>query len=302
MPERNVVPSVAELYEHVDEIFRLNMGDTADCTCAYYNGDYSLTLEQAQAAKHRYILKQINFKPGMRVLDIGCGWGPMLKAIKEAGGEGVGLTLSPKQVAICRKYNMAVHFKDWKDMQPDEYDSFDGVVSVGSFEHFASKEDYLQGRQDEVYKRFFQLNYDILPPHGRLFLQTMVFGKNMPLLERVSSDSPKGSDEYLMHLLEKMWLDSWLPYGQEAVTRNAEGFKLVASSNGRKDYLQTIAEWANHDNGWNLQRIWAKAKLIPMFCTSQHFRDELKALQAHAQPEAFRREIFDHWRLTFEKV
>ena len=75
----------------MDEIFRLSFGEHADLTCAMFHGDFSKTLAQAQRDKHEYILEGIGFKPGMRVLDIGSGFGPMLKAVQERSGQGIGL-------------------------------------------------------------------------------------------------------------------------------------------------------------------------------------------------------------------
>ena len=62
-------------YDYMDEIFRLSLGNHADITGAMYNGDFSMTLEEAQKAKHEYILSGIHFKKGDKILDIGCGWG-----------------------------------------------------------------------------------------------------------------------------------------------------------------------------------------------------------------------------------
>jgi cyclopropane-fatty-acyl-phospholipid synthase len=89
-------------YNYMDEIFRLNLGETGDLTCAMYNGDFSKTLAQAQRDKHASVLDALNFHTGFRMLEIGCGWGPMLKAAEERRGHGVGLTLSTKQAEACR--------------------------------------------------------------------------------------------------------------------------------------------------------------------------------------------------------
>src|SRR5947209_18404545 len=70
----------------MDEVIRVSFGENAEITCALYNGNFSKTLKQAQQDKHDYILDGIAFKPGARLLDIGCGWGPVLKAVKERGG------------------------------------------------------------------------------------------------------------------------------------------------------------------------------------------------------------------------
>ena len=70
----------------MDEIFRLSLGETGDLTCAMYNGDFSKTLAQAQRDKHPYVLDALNVHTGFRMLEIGCGWGPMLKLLSREGG------------------------------------------------------------------------------------------------------------------------------------------------------------------------------------------------------------------------
>jgi cyclopropane-fatty-acyl-phospholipid synthase len=64
-------------YNYMDEIFRLSPGETGDLTCAMYNGDFSRTLAQAQRDKHAYVLDALHVYTGFRMLDIGCGWGPI---------------------------------------------------------------------------------------------------------------------------------------------------------------------------------------------------------------------------------
>src|SRR5947209_20050786 len=105
---------IEETYNFMDEIFRLSFGEHADLTCAMYNGDFSKTLAQAQRDKHDYILNSIRFKARARVLDIGCGFGPILNVVKERGGHGIGLTLSRKQAEACRRSGLEVYVKDWK--------------------------------------------------------------------------------------------------------------------------------------------------------------------------------------------
>src|SRR5579864_8490399 len=139
---------IEETYDFMDEVFRVCFGENADLTCALYNGDFSKSLFQAQRDKHEYILEGIRFAPGFRVIDIGCGFGPMLKAIKECGGQGVGLTLSRKQAAACGRTGLDARVMDWKDLSADTLGGFDAVVSVGAFEHFCSVEEYLAGRQE----------------------------------------------------------------------------------------------------------------------------------------------------------
>ena len=96
-------------YNYMDEIFRLGLGETGDLTCAMYNGDFSKTLAQAQRDKHAYVLDALNVHTGFRMLQIGCGWGPMLEAAEERRGQGVGLTLSTKQAEACRHNGLEAH-------------------------------------------------------------------------------------------------------------------------------------------------------------------------------------------------
>ena len=71
-------------YSLTDRIFRLSLGELADFSGAKYDGDFSLTLEQAQRRKHEYVAEQIGIEPGRRVLDLGCGWGPLLNFFRNA--------------------------------------------------------------------------------------------------------------------------------------------------------------------------------------------------------------------------
>src|ERR1700730_637447 len=132
-------------YNYMDEVFRVSLGEHGDLTCALYDGDFSKTLEQAQKDKHDYILDAIHFKAGSRVLDIGCGWGPMLKAVTERGGHAIGLTLSTRQADTCKRGGLEAYVQEWKEISRATFGPFDGIVSVGAFEHFCSLEEYLAG-------------------------------------------------------------------------------------------------------------------------------------------------------------
>ena len=99
-------------YSLIDRIFRLSLGDLADFSGAKYDGDFSLSLEEAQGRKHDYIAEQIGIGPGRRLLDLGCGWGPLLNFARSRGGSGVGVTLSSAQVAACRRHGLDVHLFD----------------------------------------------------------------------------------------------------------------------------------------------------------------------------------------------
>ena len=166
-------------YSLIDRIFRLSLGEMADFSGAKFDGDFSLTLEQAQRRKHEYVAEQIGIGPGRRVLDLGCGWGPLLAFIRERGGEGLGVTLSSAQAESCRRHGLDVRLHDALAVERDSFGGFDAVASLGAFEHFCSFEDFEAGEQDAIYAGLFERIADLLPEDGRLYLQTMVFGRNM---------------------------------------------------------------------------------------------------------------------------
>lgn len=143
---------IIDTYDWLDEIFRASMGEFADFSGAYYHGNYNLSLEEAQLKKHKFILKSIHFKPGMRVLDVGSGWGPMLKYIKDNGGHPVGITLSKAQAEHTKRHGFEVYLKDWRDLNAKDLGKFGAVISIGAFEHFCNVEQYLAGEQDKIYK------------------------------------------------------------------------------------------------------------------------------------------------------
>src|SRR5438270_529673 len=142
-------------YSLTDRVVRLALGDLADFSGAKYDGDFSLTLEEAQRRKHDYVAEQIGIAPGRRVLDLGCGWGGLLDYIRRVGAAGVGVTLSSAQVESCRRHGLDVHLSDARELTPESFGPFDAVASLGAFEHFCSPDDYEAGRQEDVYRDLF---------------------------------------------------------------------------------------------------------------------------------------------------
>src|SRR3989344_5307974 len=161
---------IEEMYDWVDYFHALCLGKWSNFSCAYFDGDFSKTLDQAQHDKHEWVIKGcLVDKPGSKILDIGCGWGPILKAIKLKGGNGLGLTLSRGQAAYCQKIGLDVRVLDWKNINKRTIGKFDAVISIGAFEHFCSVEEYLFGRQEEIYTQFFDLCASLIPVGGILY-------------------------------------------------------------------------------------------------------------------------------------
>jgi cyclopropane-fatty-acyl-phospholipid synthase len=288
-------------YSLIDRLFRLSLGELADFSGAKYDGDFSLTLEQAQARKHDYVAQNLGIGPGSRVLDVGSGWGALLTAVRDRGGVGVGVTLSSAQVKSCRRHGLDVHLFDGRQLTPETFGAFDSVASLGAFEHFCSPEEHAAGYQDDIYRNFFARTAAVLPEGGRLYLQTMVFGPNMIPLDQVDLGAPRESDAWYLAMLGHQFPGSLLPFGWEQVARCAEPcFELVSRSSGRLDYIETIRQWRLRFAEPSLRKGLLKLRLLPKWLTSKEFR---LAFTSGVSPNSvcFERELLEHYRLVFEK-
>jgi cyclopropane-fatty-acyl-phospholipid synthase len=293
-------------YSLTDRVIRLSLGDLAEFSGAKYDGDFSLSLEEAQRRKHDYVAEQIGIGPGRRLLDLGCGWGGLLDYVRGRGGTGVGVTLSSAQLAACRRHGLDVHLQDAREVDQGTFGRFDAVATLGAFEHFCSPEDYLAGRQEDVYRGLFARVAGMLPYSGRLYVQTMVFGREMLARDRIDIDAlrgvpPRESDEWYLALLGRQFPGSWLPFGQQQVIACAEPhFRLVSSISGRLDYIETIRQWNARIGAHSFRKMLLKLQLVPHWLTSADFRMAF-ASGVSANKVCFEREILDHYRLVFEK-
>ena len=290
-------------YTTIDKIFRLSMGEMGDYSGAKYDGDFSMTLEEAQRRKHEFIADSLHIKEGSKVLDMACGWAPFTRYIvEERGASSIGLTLSQGQADACQKNGFNVIVKDCRYVKPEDFGVFDAIVCIGGLEHFCSVEEWQEGKQEEVYRNFFNTLYELLPVGGRFYMQTMTFSKNMIPFEELDVNAEKGSAAHIMALMIKQFPGSWLPYGPEMVIRNAEPhFKLISKSSGRLDYIETIAQWRKKFRKFNLKKYWLYLSLIPRYITDKEFRHMVAVFRISPNRVCFEKEIMDHYRLVFEK-
>lgn len=288
-------------YSLIDRLFRLSLGEQADFSGAKFDGDFSLTLEQAQRRKHEYVAERIGIGPGRRLLDLGCGWGPLLAFNRERGGVGVGVTLSAAQLRACRRHDLDVRLLDARRVDRDALGPFDAVASLGAFEHFCSPADHDAGRQEEIYSDLFANVAAVLPPGGRLYLQTMTFGPNAGEPVHGDVDAPPDSDSYFLGLMARQFPGSFLPSGREQIVRAAAPhLRLVESSSGRLDYIETISRWRRRFAEPGLRKALVKATLVPRWLFSREFRLAFTS-GVSANTVCFERQLLEHYRLVFER-
>ncbi|MEL6463813.1 MAG: cyclopropane-fatty-acyl-phospholipid synthase family protein [Pseudomonadota bacterium] len=131
--------NVAHHYDISDDLYRLFLDQDMQYSCAYFRDD-AMTLEEAQIAKKAHIAKKLCLEPGMRVLDIGCGWGGMAMTLaQDHGCEVTGITLSENQLATARGRAEAAGLSGRVEFRLQDYrhtqGTFDRIVSVGMLEH-----------------------------------------------------------------------------------------------------------------------------------------------------------------------
>lgn len=306
-----------EIEAHYDTLGALHslrmetvQGQYPDYTCAFYDGNYKKSYAQAQTDKYNWIFTNLKLGSdlkGKKVLDIGCGWGPILNAVRERGGTAVGLTLSPNQVAQCTKNGLDARLKDYKKLTPNELNGLDAIISIGAFEHFCSVEEKLAGKQEEVYKEFFKICAKRLPKCGHLFLQTMTWGNESPDPKKSTLDAPRDSAEAILARMEYLYPGSWLPDGLEQIVKCAKPyFDFEMHNNGRQDYLATLRAWtASTRNLLRLSAIpRALRRAIPLFwhvLTNRNARIQCMSIWYGDQTSCFAREIMSHERMFFVK-
>jgi cyclopropane-fatty-acyl-phospholipid synthase len=138
-PVHRARANVAHHYDLSGELYALFLDADRQYSCAYFR-DPDVSLEQAQADKKAHVARKLALRPGMRVLDIGCGWGGMgLTLARDHGARVVGVTLSREQQKVATERAAAAGLSDRVEFRLQDYrkvpEVFDRVVSVGMFEH-----------------------------------------------------------------------------------------------------------------------------------------------------------------------
>jgi cyclopropane-fatty-acyl-phospholipid synthase len=210
-------------YDLGNDFYRLWLDESMTYSCAYWD-DGCDSIEAAQRAKYEHICRKLQLKEGERLVDIGCGWGGMLRyAAEEYGVEGVGYTLSTEQHEFANDRLRAdglyprvrVELLDYREAKGE----FDKFVSIGMFEHVGK----------EYYGEFFSKVGELLAPGALGILHTI--GKHR------ESDSDPWISKYIFP-------GSHLPtMGQIGSAFSATDLVLTDVENLRLHYAHTLDAW-----------------------------------------------------------
>ena len=213
-------------YDLGNDLFQAMLGKRLVYSCGYWKD--AADLDAAQEAKLDLVFRKLQLTPGMRVLDIGCGWGEALKLAAERHGvSGVGVTVSREQAdyasELCRGLPIEIRVQDYREVS----ERFDRVFSIGMFEHVGVKN----------YRTYFEVARRCTA-HDGLFLLHCI-GSNV---------SSNHTDPWIAKYI---FPNSMVP-SAEQIANSAEGIFVTEDwHNFGADYDRTLMAWrANFDAAW----------------------------------------------------
>jgi len=228
--------AISHHYDVSNTFYEWVLGPSMAYTCACYP-TATATLEEAQANKFDLVARKLALQPGMRLLDVGCGWGGMvIHAAREYGVKALGVTLSQEQAAWAQQAIKEAGVGDLAEVRHLDYrdvteTGFDAVSSIGLTEHIGKAQ--LPG--------YFAFLYGKLRPEGRLLHHGITRPDNQGparvtdgfIYRYVFPDGELEGPGYLMSLM------------------NDAGFEVRHEENLREHYARTLAGWcANLDEHW----------------------------------------------------
>jgi len=155
-------------YDVGNDLYQYMLDKRLTYTCGYWQE--AETLDEAQEAKLDLVCRKLNLKKGMKVLDIGCGWGSFMKyAAEKYGVRSVGVTVSKEQVELgrklCQGLPVEIRLQDYRDVN----EKFDHIVSLGMFEHVGYKN----------FHTFMETAHRLLDDNGLFLLHTIGGNKSV---------------------------------------------------------------------------------------------------------------------------
>jgi cyclopropane-fatty-acyl-phospholipid synthase len=233
---RRDATAISHHYDVSNTFYEWVLGPSMAYTCACYPAE-DATLEEAQFYKHDLVARKIGLRPGMRLLDVGCGWGGMvMHAAREYGVKALGVTLSEQQALWAQRAIEERGLSDLAEVRHLDYrdvteTGFDAVSSIGLTEHIGKAQ--LPG--------YFAFLHSKLKPEGRLLNHCITRTDNAEPARRpdgfiyryVFPDGELEAPGYLVSLMHDA------------------GFEVRHEENLREHYAKTLAGWcANLDEHW----------------------------------------------------
>jgi len=213
-------------YDMGNDMFKLMLDERMVYTCAYWKD--ATELNTAQEAKLDLVCRKIGLAPGMKVLDIGCGWGSFAKfAAEKYQTEVVGITVSREQIELgrqmCEGLPVQLKYQDYRDLNGD----FDRIVSLGMFEHVGVKN----------YRTFMKVVDQCLRPNGMFLLQTIGCTKKANAVD-------PWADKYIFP-------NGILPTPAQLTRASEELFHIEDWHNLNVNYAKTLMAWMKRfDENW----------------------------------------------------
>jgi cyclopropane-fatty-acyl-phospholipid synthase len=262
-------------YDLSDEFFGLFQDPTRTYSSAYFVRD-DMTLEEAQIAKVDLNLDKLDLRPGMTLLDIGCGWGTtMRRAVEKYDVNVIGLTLSKNQYArtqqvldgIDSNRTRQVLLRGWEDFS----EPVDRIVSIEAFEHFGF----------ENYDRYFKNTFNMMPDDGRMTVQSSVAYHP----DNVHARGKKLTFEtarFIKFILTEIFPGGRLPSTGMMVEHGEKaGFVVPEPLSLRESYVKTLRIWgdaleANKDKAIEIQSEEVYERYMKYLRGCEHyFSDEI---------------------------
>ena len=226
-------------YDLSDEFFGLFQDPTRKYSCAYYTGP-NVTLSEAQIADVDLNLDKLDLKPGMTLLEVGCGWGlTMQRAIEKYDVNVIGLTLSKNQQAYCNQLLEKLDSARSYDVRLEGWEQFhspvDRIVSIEAFEHFG------RDRWDD----FFKTCFEIMPDDGRMTIQSSVGYHPYDLAERGKKLTFELA-RFAKFIITEIFPGGRVPTTQMMVDHGEKaGFVVPETLSLRNHYIKTLGIWAS---------------------------------------------------------
>ena len=214
-------------YDLGNDLYEAMLGKRLVYSCGYWR--HAQSLDDAQEAKLDLICRKLALKPGMRILDIGCGWGEALKyAAERYGVSGVGVTISAEQARfarqLCEGLPLEIRLQDYRELD----ERFDAILSVGMFEHVG----------DKNYRTYFEMARRCLAEDGLFLLHTI--GTNV---------SRHRTDPWIARYI---FPNSMLPSAEQIAHGYQGQFVMEDWHNFGTDYDLTLQAWrANVEAAWD---------------------------------------------------